>query len=66
MFKVKRKLGGPKNIQKSEHTFIKLYTALFSGHVKRKENEKQQIDLLILKISESRYNCSYEKENQVV
>ena len=41
---VKRKLGGPKNIQKSEHTFIKKYTALFCVHVEIKENEKQQIN----------------------
>ena len=53
MFKVKRKLGGPKNIQKSEHTLIKWYTALFCVRVKIKENKKQQINFLILKISES-------------
>ena len=44
MFKVKRKLGGQKNLKKSEHTFIKWYAALFGVRVKIKENEKQQIN----------------------
>ena len=44
MYKVKRKLGGPKNIQKSEHTFIKGYTAIYCVRVKIKKNEKQPID----------------------
>ena len=65
MFKVKRKLGGPKNIQKSEHTFIKEHIALFCVCVKINENEKQHINFYILKISETGYNCSYEKENPV-
>ena len=66
MFKVKHKLRDTKNILKSEHTFIKWYIALFCVRVKIKENKKRQIYFLILKIPESRYNCSYEKENQVV
>ena len=53
MFKVKCKLGSPNNIQKTKHTFIKWYIALFCVRVKIKKNEKQQINFLNLEISES-------------